>query len=518
MLTGETLYNGIHLTSPWPPKVEALTFEPMSVPYLEAPPEVIPIDVGRQLFVDDFLIEQTTLRRTFHQTKYHPASPILKPDQPWEQEGLTPAAMVFSDGVWYDPQECLFKMWYMGGLFCSTCYATSRDGIHFKKPAFDVRPGTNIVHKGGRDSSTVWLDLEEKDPQRRYKMFYYAYPEDPGMLSIYFSADGIHWSDLVTRSGPCGDRTTVFYNPFRKVWVYSLREYVPELGRVRRYWEHPDVIAGARWKSDEPPLWVGADRLDTPRADLNVRSQLYNLDTVAYESVLLGLFSIYRGPMHPRGKPNDIVTGFSRDGFHWHRPDRRPFIPVSERHGDWNWAYMQSAGGCCLVVGDELYFYVSGRSGIPDEDTSMVRSTGLATLRRDGFASMDAKETEGILTTRPVSFSGKYLFVNADVDSGRLRVEILSKRGEVIAPFCHANCIPISADKTLQAVRWKSANNLSALAEKPVKFRFYLRNGQLYTFWVSPEPSGKSLGYIAGGGPGFTGPKDTVGAEAYRCC
>jgi hypothetical protein len=24
-------------------------------------------------------------------------------------------AMVFSDGVWYDPKDRLFKMWYMGG-------------------------------------------------------------------------------------------------------------------------------------------------------------------------------------------------------------------------------------------------------------------------------------------------------------------------------------------------------------------------------------------------------------------
>ncbi len=38
----------------------------MTVPYLQSPPSVIPIDVGRQLFVDDFLIEKTDLERTFH--------------------------------------------------------------------------------------------------------------------------------------------------------------------------------------------------------------------------------------------------------------------------------------------------------------------------------------------------------------------------------------------------------------------------------------------------------------------
>src|SRR5262249_57105177 len=53
----ETLYNGIRLASPWPPRGRKVTLDPMPVPYLTAPPAVIPIDVGRQLFVDDFLID-----------------------------------------------------------------------------------------------------------------------------------------------------------------------------------------------------------------------------------------------------------------------------------------------------------------------------------------------------------------------------------------------------------------------------------------------------------------------------
>jgi hypothetical protein len=60
-----------------------------------------------------------------------------------------------------------------------------------------------------------------------------------------------------------------------------------------------------------------------------------------------------------------VCVGYSRDGFHWSRPDRQAFLSVSEHVGDWNWANVQSAGGCCLVVGDELYFYVSGRRGVP---------------------------------------------------------------------------------------------------------------------------------------------------------
>ncbi len=60
---GELLYNGIRLPKDWPPRdLPAASREPLPVPYLDSPPAVISIAVGRQLFVDDFLIERTTLR------------------------------------------------------------------------------------------------------------------------------------------------------------------------------------------------------------------------------------------------------------------------------------------------------------------------------------------------------------------------------------------------------------------------------------------------------------------------
>lgn len=58
---GELLYNGIRLPLVWPPKIKDVPAEPITPVYLTSPPAVIPIDVGRQLFVDDFLIEKTTL-------------------------------------------------------------------------------------------------------------------------------------------------------------------------------------------------------------------------------------------------------------------------------------------------------------------------------------------------------------------------------------------------------------------------------------------------------------------------
>ena len=60
-------------------------------------------------------------------------------------------------------------------------------------------------------------------------------------------------------------------------------------------------------------------------------------------------------------------------------------------------------------------------------------------------------------------------------------------------------------------MNWRGADDLARLAGRNVKFRFELDNGKLYAFWVSPDSNGASHGFVAAGGPGFTGPTDTVG-------
>lgn len=504
---GETLYNGIRLPAAWPPKLAEAPTSPVTPPYLKAPPAVIPIDLGRQLLVDDFLVEQTTLTRTFHRPTPHRATPVLRPEAPSETQGGGPMAMVFSDGVWYDPADKKFKMWYLGAGQ-SVCLALSDDGIKWARPEFDVRKGTNVVHPGPRDSATVWLDPDDPDPKRRFKLFRSHSEGGRFGQSVHFSADGIHWGERVVRTGSTGDRTTAFYNPFRKVWVYSLRHGwgVP---RRRRYWETPDLVKGPMWERiDQPGMWVGSDDKDPQRDDLKVVPQLYNLDCVAYESLLLGLFTIWRGDLNKppgRPKPNDVCVGFSRDGFHWDRPDRRPFYGVSETQGDWNWGNVQSAGGGCLVVGDELYFYHSGRAGKPGDGAKRDGggSTGLMVLRRDGFASLDAGEAGGTLTTRPVKFAGKHLFVNAAAKDGELTAEVLDERGQPVRGLSAADCVPVREDRTRLAVTWKGGD-LSAAAGQQVRLRFHLKRARLYAFWVSPAATGESRGYVAAGGPGLT--------------
>ncbi len=512
------LYNGIRLPDVWPPREQDFPEDPQRPPYLSSPPAVIPIDVGRQLFVDDFLIEQTTLARTFHRPRYAADNPVLKPDRPWEMANGKPYAMPFSDGVWWDPRDRCFKLWYYAGS-SATCYATSADGIHWNKPPLDVEPGTNVVFRGWRDSSTVWLDPEPREASERFKMAVYQ-----GNFALYRSADGIHWTKAAD-GAKTGDRSTFFYNPFRERWVFSIRSN-SRWGRSRRYWETTDFFAFADTPEvkSETVAWVASDSADPPRDDLRARPQLYNLDCVAYESVLLGLFSIWRGDYRNpatdearrllelgRPKQNSVCVGFSRDGFHWDRPDRQPFLPTSEQMGDWNWGNVQSTVPCCLVVGDELWFYVSGRAGksFPGaQHLDSGASLGLARLRRDGFVSRDADADGGTLTTRPIRFHGRHLFVNLDAPEGELRVEVLDSAGQPLPPFDRRRCPAIRGDSTRQRVVWDEAPDLSAVAGQPVRLRFHLTAGKLYSFWVTPDPDGASYGYVAGGGPGFSGPLD----------
>ena len=518
---GEVLYNGIELPDEWPPNYDGWTREPMRVPYLKTPPEVINIDVGRQLFVDDFLIDQTTLQRTFHHPIYYQGNPIIKDAAP------------LSGGVWYDPQDKLFKMWYGAYL---TRYATSKDGIHWDKPALDVVPGTNIVIVDSTglpsvpntlsryfiDTTSIWIDYSNKDTQWRYKAFYTpSYMGDPTRVrddccfAYKCSADGIHWSDQpVAISDIVGDLTMAFYNPFRDKWASNIRSG-PGV-RARAYVEADAPAEAVRLATAQPGgkvvAWLGADRLDHDLPGAQQHVDLHHVSPVAYESLMLGWFTLCHSSFN---KAMEVVLGYSRDGFHYDRPDRRPIFPAFEKEkpGEWSsFKRAQSVTGACLVVGDKLYLYFVG----DPVSGKFERSTGLAFLRRDGFASMDSVRKNDTLMTKPLKFSGKQLFVNTDCDQGELRVEVLDKNGKVAEPFTKENCMPVMVDKTLQRVEWKGPEDLSAVAGEPVRFCFHLRLGKLYSFWVSPDESGASHGYVGAGGPGYTSFVDTVGEEAHR--
>lgn len=125
-------------------------------------------------------------------------------------------------------------------------------------------------------------------------------------------------------------------------------------------------------------------------------------------------------------------------------------------------------------------------------------SIGIATLRRDGFASI---EGSGMLLTRKLRFDGHTLYVNADASRGSLSAELLSADGRVL--LSREDCCPVQEDTVKTAVHWRGSEPLERFQEEKVRIRFYLENAWLYSFWISLKPSGASMGYLAAGGPGL---------------
>jgi len=540
--SGEVLYNNIALPKEWPPQRDINDENPPMVPYLKHRPAVVTIDVGRQLFVDDFLVEKTMLAREFHYPEKYKGNPVLKPETDLEKKsrfGDRPVAAPLGGSIWWNAGKGVFEMWYEAGHVTNLAYATSKDGLKWDRPKLDVFEGTNKILEQAPDSWSVVYDFWATNPQERYKMLMRGPNMDTRRIRIYTSPDGVHWTDR-GQGGYCGDRLTFFYNPFRKKWVYSLRWELQNsgIGRSRGYLESDNFVEGAQWAPSAPVFWTRADNQDKhyedgiPEND-NLKTQLYNMDTCAYESIMVSFFQLFYGPENQYwaqrglGKLTGLNFAYSRDGFHWDRPDRTLAVKSTQKYGDWDCGYVQSVGNLIAVRGDKLLIYYTGFAGdtsrkydpkspgkIFDSAMHDNGAMGVAVLRRDGFASLNA-EKEGVLQTRPVVFTGKHLFVNVDAPKGKLLTQVTDLEGKPIAPFTFENCEGVTGDTTITQVNWKGGSDLTALANKPVRFEFKLAQGKLYAFWVSRDGTGRSDGYLAGGGPGYNTNLDTVGKAAY---
>ena len=502
------LYNGIIVNDDFPlgENVDDIT-------YLNHPPKVINVSVGRQLFVDNFLIDKTDLLSEYHKPQKFEGNPIFYPQESWEKEDC-PVACPKSGGVWYDEEENLFKMWYEASWLKHMAYATSKDGINWNRPKLDIVKGTNIIldydgfelEKGFSgldylrpDSTTVVIDYDTKNKNEKYKLFL-RNPEGVTPALIATSKDGIHFENFKT-TPPLEDRSTIFYNPFRKKWVFSIRKSWTPGRRARSYYECDDYINDKLWSDGEDIKWLHTNENDLPNPYIDYyQPDLYNVDCVGYESVMLGMFQILYGPDNQkcenRGVPKitELIPIFSRDGFHFTRPSNESIINASMYKGAWDRGYIQSVGGVCIINGDELWIYYIGFAG--DENKSKKiwfnngmysnGALGIAKIRRDGFVSLTGKGS--ILTKSLVFYDRCQMFVNID---GELVVEILDENDCLVA-----KSDKINSNNTHEKVLFKNFD-ISSLSGKVFKLRFVL-DGKLYSFDFTDE-SGDSHGAHAGG-------------------
>ena len=328
-------------------------------------------------------------------------------------------------------------------------------------------------------------------------------------------------------------------------------------------WTHadrldPPFLSGDADGTALPPRGRGPTCPDSSSNNVNAsvcQAELYNLDASPVESLMVGLFSIFQGMgnldrsnQYTHDEYNSIHLGFSRDGFHWFRPSgpqqnvticdhcsapsnysaRLPFMSFdrstlgkcSAAHPEacaWNSYNIQSVGGGLIVMGDEFRFYASADSGNNANGQQGNSSTGVAKLRRDGFAAVRCRDSEPqcSLLTRPLVAAGRpRLFVNADARAGSLRVAVLSAdSGAVLPGYSEADSIALAGnDTTRAAMHWRNSPNLP---RGPYRLRFALSGStKLFSFWAAADACGASNGYVAAGGPGFDSTRDTQGSCA----
>jgi hypothetical protein len=105
------------------------------------------------------------------------------------------------------------------------------------------------------------------------------------------------------------------------------------------------------------------------------------------------------------------------------------------------------------------------------------------TLRTDGFISVNAGADGGELRTKPLIFAGDALSINFSTGAaGSLRVEIQDASGQALPGFGLDDCQAVIGDAIERRVTWKNTSDLAAIAGKPVRLRFAMRECDLYSF------------------------------------
>jgi len=103
-------------------------------------------------------------------------------------------------------------------------------------------------------------------------------------------------------------------------------------------------------------------------------------------------------------------------------------------------------------------------------------------LRTDGLASITAPWGGGEALTRPLIFTGRTLEINYRTGAaGSVRVEVQDKTGVPIEGHTLADCDEIVGDEIQRVVTWKESSDVDALAGRPVRLRFVLRDADLFS-------------------------------------
>lgn len=282
---------------------------------------------------------------------------------------------------------------------------------------------------------------------------------------------------LTYRGDRAFDALSLMYDPRRKKYVdFTKSDHVSER-RARYICESNDFLDWTK-----PRLILAVDDQDPEPL------HLYKNVGFWYETMYLGFLKTFYDT--PARNVCEIQLISSRDGINWRRAGNREYILSVGPDGSWDRYNNDVAASAPIQGGDQLYIYYSGRTyrhdgqGGPAQILPSV-AIGLATLRVDGFVSVDADALGGSLTTKPLWLDGKRLHLNLKSDFGNTWVELLDEDGNIAEGFSRETCDVIREDTTDHIVTWKGNPDFSARAGQPTRIRFSLQNARLYSFHLS---------------------------------
>lgn len=458
-----------------------------------------PIAIGsrRELFVDHYVIDKLD-GLSLQLQRPQAGGVALKFDQKWEGQ-VSGYVTVIKDGD-------LFRMYYRGRPLTGygdndprarevTCYAESHDGITFTRPKLGL-----ISFGGNKDNNAILADVG--DSTHNFAPFLDTKPGIPASerfkavggsgksgLIAWVSADGIHFKKLreepIITGGAFDSQNNVMWSDHEQCYVCFFRTFKNRVRWITRT-TSTDFV---NWTKAQDMTFgdAPAEHLYTNQTDIYFRAPHIYIGTAARfwpsrRSLTDDQVTALKidDPENYTGlklESSDAVLLTSRGGDRYDRTFLEALVRPGPDLKNWTARSNYPARGIVQTGPAEMSMYVQRAYGQPAALLERL------TWRLDGFASVHAGYTPGDLTTKPITFDGNKLTVNISTSaSGGGFVEIQDAQGQPIPGFTLADCVELNTDDLARVVTWKNGGHLGALAGKPIRLKFRLKDGDLYSF------------------------------------
>lgn len=457
--------------------------------------DAITIGSHRELFVDRLVIDRlngAALR--LHEPQ--PAGIALRFDKPWEGSYSTYVTVMQEGGRYRMYYRGLGDAKLDGGRHeAVTCYAESSDGSHWTRPDLGLYEvlGTrqnNVILSGQKDYThnfAPFVDSRRGVPgEERYKALAGSIKSG---LAGFVSGDGVHWKPwnggkpLITK-GLFDSQNVAFWSEAEQQYLCYFRTWTKagfngfrSISRAASkdfiHWSEP-----VQMDFGEPQ----AEHFYTNQTQPYFRAPQIYLALAA--RFMQGKAILSPEEVAKLGVAKDQVADCSdgvlmssRGGNRYDRTFKESVIRPGPDRGNWNSRSNYPACGIVQTGPAEMSVYVDRHYA--QHSNFMERLA----LRLDGFVSLNAGYGGGEMVTRPLRFSGKRLAINyATSTAGGIKVEVLDGAGRPIAGYGMSDADEIAGDQVERVVSWKGKTDLAALAQAPVRLRFAIKDGDLYSF------------------------------------